>query len=118
MHTIELYVTECPVCGITHGIPNSKIERMQDRGGSVYCPNGHGWHFIDSAAERLQKQLAAERAAHDQTKAAQQEVAKKLERAMTRVKNGVCPHCNRLFTNLRRHMASKHSCGKEAKPNG
>lgn len=32
----------------------------------------------------------------------------KLKAQTTRVKNGVCPCCNRSFQNLKRHMNTKH----------
>jgi hypothetical protein len=46
---------------------------------------------------RLDKELVAQRG--QTTKARNQ---------LERVGNGVCPCCTRSFTNLRRHMATKH----------
>jgi Fe-S oxidoreductase len=55
------------------------------------------------AAQRDQAQADARA-----QKAAKTRIKNDRDRIKTRVANGVCPHCNRTFQNLARHMASQH----------
>jgi hypothetical protein len=121
-HTGTLVIHECPACFVLHAIPKRmERERMED-GGSIFCPNGHKWHFTTSEVAKLRKQLAdAEqtrkwldgRLTHeqDQRRAAERS-ASAYKGQTTRLKNraaaGVCPCCNRSFVQLRRHMETKH----------
>lgn len=83
-----------------------------------YCLAGHPQYFTESdevKIKKLERQLANERASHDQTRADRDatERRRRAEKgAKTRIKNrvgrGVCPCCNRSFENLGRHMQSKH----------
>lgn len=111
------YVTEvCCNCGVNFAMEqNYQNRRLNDKQG-FYCPNGHRQHYIEeTAAERLQKQLVRERAEHDQTKESlRRERASSIAQkgAITKMKKrasaGVCPCCSRHFTNLERHMKTKH----------
>lgn len=95
-------------------------QRKRDEGENdlvIHCPLGHGYVLggREGRAERLEKQLAAERARHDQTRAErdQHERSLRAERgAKTKLKKrlagGVCPCCQRTFENLGRHMKTKH----------
>lgn len=92
-----------------------------------YCPYGHVQHFPKSPRETAEEALRRERdrlaqrvAEKDDEIRLQRERAEATERRLsaargrvTRIKNrvgrGVCPCCNRTFSDLRRHMASKHS---------
>lgn len=120
----ELVVLRC-WCGIQHAIPQSLRNeqlRQHDEGKSmgVYCPLGHSYvPSGESKAEKLRKQLAAERARHDQDRAdlrdriqREKHHSRALKAAKTRLKNriakGVCPCCNRSFQNLHRHMQNQH----------
>lgn len=125
--------TICPDCKTLHAfertIYDAAIQRRPDF--TIHCPNGHGWHYksekeksdeerIRQERDRLKQQLAqkddeiaeARRAAAAAEKKASTEKGK-VTRLMNRAKAGVCPCCNRTFTNLARHMASKHK-GEEA----
>lgn len=112
----DLRVMACPVCGVTYAAP----ERLVDSGERDpdlywYCPNGHHLHFPGkSEAQKLREarnELARERARHDQTVAslrATKGVVTRQRAKLERVSKGVCPCCNRSFTDLRKHMANKH----------
>lgn len=79
-------------------------------------------HYAETTEARLKRQLACERAAHDQTKAARaydhrransaERSRNALKGVVTRTKNriskGVCPCCNRQFKDLERHMTGQH----------
>ena len=97
-------------------------QRLAD-GKDFHCPAGHNQHFtqkdtLEKKNASLARQVAQERkrtndalaeAAHfrksrDGMKGALSKSKKKLER----VKEGVCPCCNRSFVNLARHMKGQH----------
>lgn len=114
----ELEATSCCVCGIQFGVPHYFISNARKNAGSLYCPNGHCLGWSETEAEKLRKQLEAERnraefwkreadAAKQQEKTAKA-VTGKLKKKMARVENGVCPECKRHFVNVERHMKSKH----------
>lgn len=115
----------CTTCGSIFFIPLT-LQAARNKGRiSVYCPSGH-MQDGDTEAQKFKKLLEEEREkresqgktltsvradlykAKDDKAKLQEEVAK-LERKLLRVMKGVCAECNRSFTNLRRHMTSKHS---------
>lgn len=120
--TIHLVGMTCFKCGCVFGLTAEMRTTLQRTGETFHCPNGHGQVFAESTEQKLAKQLAAERVAHDQTRAsrdAAREQRNLMERrvaatrgVITRIKNrvgnGVCPCCNRSFENLHRHMQTKH----------
>lgn len=112
-YTETLTVVSC-TCGISYAIPESLDRQMHDRGKSIYCPNGHQWHYTESLEKKLQREkdrAARIQAQLDQSEAslrAQRGVATKLRKKVERAEHGVCPHCNRTFQNLMRHMETKH----------
>lgn len=106
----------CGGCGIPFYIPTHRYNTLVETKGSFHCPNGCSRSFIGKTkAEILQEQL-------DKTKAQallkEQELQNqfldelgknlKLTKQLKRIHKGVCPCCNRSFTNLRQHMATKH----------
>ena len=113
----------CCECGVEVALPDNFEEHRRRDHRRWYCPNGHPQHFRgESDVERLMKQVEAETkkrqwAEQAQKRAEEAEAAalrkataakKKLKAQTKRVANGVCPCCQRSFTNLRRHMATKH----------
>lgn len=61
----DLVIHECPACGVRHGFPAVLEREAKDNRGpggrTIYCPNGHAWHFTGkSDAEKLREQLARE----------------------------------------------------------
>lgn len=110
----------CASCGVDFYSPI--IERRRGDGASFYCPNGHPNVFGQSDAEKLRKDLAAEKARREQAerdaqwakaeavnhKIQRTKAVNKLNRITARVNAGVCPHCNRTFKQLAAHMKTKH----------
>lgn len=109
----------CANCGILFAFPEHTMDSLRSSHKTFYCPHGHPNVFRGATeAERLREEL----------KRKEQELANTVERKLmaendlatakrsnvrmkaklTRVKNGVCPCCNRSFENLHRHMESKH----------
>lgn len=119
---INMIFYQCWACGIPFALTEQFVKVLTREHKGFYCPKGCHLGFGQSEEDKLKKQLSAERAKHDQTKASRdsaREECETLERSrnavrghLTRVKNrvgnGVCPCCNRTFKNLARHMNSKH----------
>lgn len=114
----QVYVTEtleteqCCNCGIWFAMPSAVQRKFKSQGGSFYCPNGHGQHYTKTEVSKLREQLDAEKSRHQDTLSRLNEAAAerdKLARKVQRVERGVCPHCNRTFQNLARHMECKHA---------
>ena len=81
-----------------------------------YCPNGHRLHYTETEVDRLRKELQRAHADADrarQAEAQQREkvgqISRSYNRVRTRIRNGVCPCCNRTFQNLARHMQTQHA---------
>lgn len=111
---------QCCVCGVWFAMPNNLVKQRRRDGELFYCPVGHEQYFTDAEdkqkeIEHLKNALANQVAWTDQVEAEREAVARKLSatrgvvtRIKNRVKNGVCPCCNRHFENLQRHMGTKH----------
>lgn len=120
-------VIECGSCGVIHTVPEAMHNSAARGGGYWHCPNGHsrGWKDgtdkTDLENMRRERDRLAQRVAerddeieHQKKQvAAQKGVNTKLKK---RVGNGVCPCCNRHFSNLHRHMHSKHPDYTEGEP--
>ena len=109
------YVLDCWVCGIRFSMPQHIKEKRAENGSPFWCPNGHKLAFGPSEADELRKQLAdekwkrerAQNEADNERKRADR-ASKKLKRAEKRAAAGLCLFCNRHFTNLERHVHTKH----------
>lgn len=104
---------QCSECGIRYMVPAEWRERRAADHGTFHCPNGHGQYIpAKSDAELLREQLEATRKDLGARLSEANERANKAEaeakRSRQRVGGGVCPCCQRSFTALRRHMATKH----------
>lgn len=80
-----------------------------------YCPNGHNLHFNASKVEQQQREINAltERLRYSFDEISRQRgVIKALNQSMEkkrrRINAGVCPHCQRSFVTLARHIRTKH----------
>jgi hypothetical protein len=111
-----MHFCECIRCGVPIFGPEVQYKNLHRNHENFYCINGHAQHWpgesdeekLRKQVERLQKEKEwAEQAAKTARQA--EAIAKGKQKAHAeRVKNGVCPCCTRSFTNLRRHMATKH----------
>lgn len=116
----------CNECGVPVLLEQAFCKARKEDHKSFYCPNGHPLHYPqETVEEKLRKELAQKEKflqnAQKRTEWAEQAAKQAKERAakadrsraaykgqLTRVKNGVCPCCRRNFTDLRRHMKTKH----------
>lgn len=123
--SVELTEITCGMCGGTYAIAERYRQKKRDEGSGWNCPycDVEWGYFGNSRVQQLEKQLAAERAKLDQANANAQSQRRmrdiadrqaaaamgQVTKIRNRISNGVCPHCNRHFANLHRHMQSKHS---------
>lgn len=112
--SVNLTTEQC-ICGIVFGLPERIQQDRRNDGGTFYCPMGHPLSYTKPKIKELQDKLdAAERLMRAakcealNAQAKQVEAEKKLAQQTKRVCAGVCPCCSRTFTNLARHMATKH----------
>jgi len=122
--SIQMYVSDCPNCGVVYGITREYELRRREDGRNFWCPNGHSGSFGESEIDKAKRlQAAAERretsariratAAYDQAQAAERS-ARAYRGHLTRMKNkitaGVCPvgTCRRPFNNVKSHIATQH----------
>lgn len=111
----------CGECGVEFHMPTVLYDECKKQGPdkSFYCPNGHRRVFREAAADKLTRErdrLKQQLAQKDDEIAEAKASAGKLERKLKRVSKGVCPCCTRSFTNLHRHMQTKHPELKADKP--
>ncbi len=116
-----IVIQQCCECGINFGIPEDFKNILLDNGKTFYCPNGHSQYFTNkkSLEDRLkikERQLKEEREFSSRLYDEKEDFKKKAAaqkgqktKILNRIKNGVCPHCNRSFENLHNHMKTKHS---------
>lgn len=114
--TVTMVTEQCCECGVQFGMPsNLRGVLKADPNKYFYCPNGHAQHYTKSTEMKLREQMEVQRAS------AQKQLDEmrdrfldelnektKLAKQLKRVHNGVCPCCKRSFTNLQRHMKTKH----------
>jgi RNase P subunit RPR2 len=120
-HQMAQMITCCD-CGIAFHVPDQWLESRRSDKKVFYCPNGHQQAFTQSEADRLRLErdrLKQQLAQKDDEIAWQREQRKigdrrviaakgQITRLKNRAKAGVCPCCNRTFSNMAAHMKTKH----------
>ena len=127
--TITLYGTFSTVtccwenCDLTFAMPKDIDDQFRRDHVSFYCPRGHKQSYtcksdletkqdtINELARKLEY-LEAEQEVTEQERDHFRKSRDSTKGALTKIKkriaSGVCPCCNRQFTNLARHMTGKH----------
>jgi hypothetical protein len=126
--TQVLVTKTCGQCGILFAIPHTFDQENHLYGDkrTWYCPNGHPRVYRETEVQRLRREMEAkladaqreiedqkqwkDRERENRLRAERQHVAAKgrITKLTKRVGNGVCPCCNRSFSNLQRHMVGQH----------
>lgn len=118
--TITFVTMRCPVagCGVVYALEERYQTERQRDSASWCCPNGHSLSYRganETENERLRRDLAAAKGnarwAQDRLESEKRSHAAtkgQLTKTRKRIQHGVCPHCNRTFADVARHMATKH----------
>lgn len=122
--TVEREFAEvpCAMCAIVFYVPQGFDDARRRDGLYFFCPNGHRLSFGETEADKLRrerdrlKQDAArlEEEARLAWNTATVELARakraeaEVRRVTKRATAAVCPCCNRSFSQLARHMKTKH----------
>lgn len=117
-----LVVEQCCKCMCYFAMPKDLWERAKQSEREFFCPNGHGQVYTKTENSKLKAQI--QQLENDAIRRKQyideqnntieqlgyslraQKAAK--TKIMNRVKNGVCPCCNRTFKDLQSHFKTKH----------
>lgn len=109
----EYVVIECGAdgCDQTFAV-RERFYNWTKEGHGWFCPRGHPriWKG-QTTVQQLEAAQAREGALRDQLLAAEAEAERRrvqIIRDRHRFANGVCPCCNRSFTNVMRHMETQH----------
>lgn len=123
---VTLDIIHCASCGIVFGVPADFIERRRKDNAEFRCPAGHVNVYRENAFDKLKKENDRLRSQVEHERNSREVAARlhktaltgerikrgkaeaKAARIETRVNAGVCPHCQRTFQQLARHMQSKH----------
>lgn len=125
--SITLETITCGNCAGAFALNQNWLDAKRRESGwftCPYCSVKRGWGKTE--ADRLREQLAVK---SSELSAAKCETARErnlreqeerrraeAERKLNRVGAGVCPCCNRTFTNLARHMKTKHPRNPDSRP--
>jgi hypothetical protein len=112
---IEMHQCICPTCGMPFAFPERMSKQWRESGQQFYCPAGHSVTYGESENDKLRRER--DRLKQEQARITEQWNAAELRAALAnrreaqlrrRVANGVCPCCKRSFSNIARHMKTKH----------
>lgn len=112
----------CCDCAMSFGVPVGHRDKLKESTQKFWCPNGHPQSYTVSTLTKVERErdlLRQQMAQKDDEIAEQKKLILKNYRAKIleikknvklheRAKAGLCLCCNRHFTNLERHMGSKH----------
>lgn len=119
--SVEMVTDICCVCGIAFAMPKRFAKERRENHEDFYCPSGHCLVYKGKTKEeKLQEELEQlQRTSEWYRRKAEQNARRvaaykgTITKIKKRLHNGVCPHCNRHFENLQRHMETKHADEKK-----
>lgn len=99
---------ECCNCGVVFGITDNLYTKRLSDGKNFYCSNGHSQAFQNSGEDMMRRER--DRAIQEKARLEEElaKASKEMERVTKRTMHGICPCCNRTFSNVARHMKTKH----------
>lgn len=109
----KLFTVHCASCGMLFALTKDFEERRRADHKQFFCPSGHSNHWdaeTDVEKARRERDVARQQIARIEDEKREAIAAKDREIATMRKRSaaGVCPCCNRSFSELRRHMQTKH----------
>ena len=109
---------ECIRCGMVFFMPETFSKQCQEQkpNKSFYCPAGHpmiysGENEIDKERrmrQRLEQENARLSELATEAERKRQTIEREFGRHKKRAAAGTCPCCQRTFSNMSRHMKTKH----------
>lgn len=106
---IKFITEECCNCGMPFAMTKDFQRRRLNDHQSFYCPAGHSQRYTGKTEEqKLKDKLEAEAGRAMALESQLNQTSRNYQRIRARVKNGVCPCCNRTFQNLLQHMKTEH----------
>lgn len=114
---INFTLETCCACAIPFFMPTYHYKRLlANKGETFYCPNGHPMSYTGlTEAQKLKQELDKLKEEKNKENEELQNrwldvlgEKNKLEKQLKRVHRGVCPCCNRTFSDLSNHMKVKH----------
>lgn len=116
--TVPMTEMTCGQCHMTYWVPTSFYAQCQEQKPhkTFFCPAGHERHFTGESKVDFERRLR-QRAEQENARLAEaatnadrlrRKVELALKRQQKRAAAGVCPCCTRTFTNMSRHMKTKH----------
>lgn len=112
--TVTMVTIKCCNCGVIFGMDKDFRQRFYDDPDKwFYCPNGHSQHYsgkkLDREAYEKKLREAENKIANITSENFQLgSQLRKKEHDLKRLKNGVCPCCNRSFKGLHAHIKNQH----------
>ena len=119
--TVSVNVSDAPCCGSWVALTKEQEALRRQNGKTFYCSNGHPLSYsgvlTQIKAERdkaftevrdLRTQAQALRAANDDLLTEVNRQKKQVANIKRRAAAGVCPECHRTFSQVARHMQTKH----------
>lgn len=122
--TYEVVAIELASCGHVVYMSSDMEKRRRRDHGTWYCTVcGAAKHWPgESDMEKIRRERDAAKQREETIRADLEATKRRLSaqfgentKLRNRAKNGVCPCCTRSFTNLRRHMSTKHPDFETAK---
>ena len=112
-----LIIRTCYSCGSPIALTTDHERRARaSQAVNFVCSKGHSQVFTETTETRLRQELEEAQTRNTnlrQSLTEKEEMLKATEQRnvnlQKRVRAGVCPHCQRTFQQLARHMVSKHS---------
>lgn len=116
VENVTLVKEECCSCGMAFALPKSLQDRFRENHTWFYCPSGHQQHYTGESAEaKLRRELEAQKLETSRQREYYFAEQRKNEQAQRKIKKlnkrsaaGLCPCCNRTFSQVSRHMKTKH----------
>lgn len=114
---VQLVVINCGQCGGTYAINERRRQHCYDSGtgwNCPYCKTSWGYYkynrhaALERELQRTKANLEAESGRAAMLAQEKAQVTRSYEKMRGRIKNGVCPCCNRTFQNLLSHMRTEH----------
>jgi hypothetical protein len=110
---LTLVSVPCANCGVIFGIPLDLRKELQENHKAFFCPNGHSLSYTGENFNKTELQKRLREAENKLVNTTSEKIQlegqlRKTKNDLTRLKNGVCPCCNRSFKGLHEHIKRQH----------